>query len=100
MEGPLPVPTCEVHGCSMETRAVRILYGLIEDSPKISPEYSEAYWTPFPHCDDVILGGCVIWAGQAQVRDKNVCAECCQARDAWLRENFPDSAGPNRLDDF
>jgi hypothetical protein len=46
-----PVPVCEVHGCPMTPRSVRVVYGL-RRGLKQSPAYLAARRAAFPHCDD------------------------------------------------
>jgi hypothetical protein len=84
-------PSCEVHGEPLAPREVRIVYGLIRRSPKVSPTYLTARRRGFPHCDDVALGGCVV--REPRTRPKGICPTCCQVRDDWLRQHCPTWAG-------
>jgi hypothetical protein len=79
------LPTCEVHHEPLATQEVRIQYGLIRGSPKVSPDYLAARRRYFPHCDDVVLGGCVV--RETRARPKGVCPACCTARNRWLRQH-------------
>ena len=80
-------PVCEVHGAPLCVREVRVVYGLIRSSSKVSVTYLNARKQGFPHCDDVALGGCVVRA--VRTRPKNVCLTCCEVRNTWLRQHCP-----------
>jgi hypothetical protein len=73
---------CDVHGCLMQSRSVRVVYGL-RRGLKQSPDYLRARREGFPHCNDWVNGGCVVRGLRRQV--KTVCPECVAARDALLR---------------
>jgi hypothetical protein len=88
--------TCGVHTQGLEVRNVRIAYGLITNSVKVSPAYLNARHNSFPNCDDIVLGGCVVRSEKTLPR--KVCPECCAARDAWLRENHAKWAKTHALD--
>jgi hypothetical protein len=79
-------PMCEVHGCLMPTRSIRVVYGL-RRGLKQSPAYLTARRAGFPHCDDWINGGCIV--RKERSRSKPVCAECVATRDAYLKEHHP-----------
>jgi hypothetical protein len=77
---------CEVHGCPMPTRAVRVVYGL-RRGLKQSPAYLAARRAGFPHCDDWSNGGCVV--REVRSRSRPVCPECVAARDTYLQVQHP-----------
>ena len=89
------IPTCEVHGEPLAVRDVRIQYGLIRRSPKVAPAYLHARRRHFPHCDDVVLGGCMV--REPRTRAKGTCPACCEARDNWLRQHCPTWADTHDL---
>jgi hypothetical protein len=66
----------------MEKTNVSIIYGL-PIGPLIG--YSEAREIFFPHCDDEIIGGCVITEGQATENEKYVCNKCNIDREKWKK---------------
>jgi hypothetical protein len=84
MEEALPV--CEVHGCPMPTRSIRVVYGL-RRGLKQSPAYLDARRALFPHCDDWSNGGCVV--REPRSRAKPIYPECMAARDAYLQARHP-----------
>ena len=80
------VPVCEVHGCPMTTRSVRVMYGL-RRGLKQSPGYLFARRDRYPHCGDWVNGGCIV--REARTARKAVCPECVAARDSYLAERHP-----------
>lgn len=80
------LPVCEVHGCPMATRAVRVVYGL-RRGLKQSPVYFAARRALFPNNDDWWNGGCIM--REVRSRDKPVCPQCVVARDAYLHAEHP-----------
>jgi hypothetical protein len=76
------VSICEVHGCPMPIRSVRVVYGL-RRGLKQSPAYLATRRAEFPHCDDWSNGGCIV--REQRSRKDPVCLECVAARDAYLQ---------------
>lgn len=79
------MPVCEIHGCTMPTRAVRVVYGL-RRGLKQSPGYLSARRESFPHCDDWANGGCMVRDMRSQA--KPVCPACVAARDSTLQTRY------------
>jgi hypothetical protein len=73
---------CPVHGVRMESKALRIVYGM--PSPREFEEMRIAK-TRFPHGRDFVLGGCVV--RPAKTVEGFICPKCVLARKVWLEEN-------------
>ncbi|MFQ5682984.1 MAG: hypothetical protein ACE5HC_06895 [Candidatus Binatia bacterium] len=87
---------CEIHHCVLEEKRVKVIYGLILDSEKFSPDYLHAQDTQFPHTDDVVLGSCRVRS--QKYRPQMVCPDCIEARNQWLTEHCPTWAEFQDLD--
>jgi hypothetical protein len=69
----------------MVMKNIRIRYGSVRRSLKVSPEYQSSRRDHFPNCDDIILGGSIL--RKVRTRRKAICSDCCNARNDWLQEN-------------
>lgn len=89
---------CPIHGVALKRRSVPIRYGRRGSSLKLAPHYLAARQALFPHCDEVVGGGCIV----RDVKRKSImiCPNCCAARDQWLRENHPSWAATHKLNDW
>lgn len=76
-----PISVCDVHGCQMVPRPIKIIYGL-RRSRKQSPAYLQARSQLFPNCDDEVNGGSILRAAKSTRRP--VCPECVNARNRYM----------------
>jgi len=88
--------TCSIHQVEMVMKSIRVRYGSVRQSLKVSPEYLASKREQFPNCNDVILESST--ERKARTRRKPVCHACCVSRNAWLVQyhaSWPESDEPD-----
>jgi hypothetical protein len=73
---------CPVHGVKMESKTLRIVYGMPSQLEFAEMRIAK---TRFPFGRDYVLGGCVVKT--PKTTGGFICPNCVQARKAWLEKN-------------
>ena len=73
---------CEVHGTQMTKTNVPIYYGLLMPNTNMPPY--EVVQKRFPHAQDFVEGGCIVFRGQPKTSTIDSCVRCREAKNQWF----------------